>query len=62
MKQSRKTFNQKIKITLSLSRSALAVIDRVRAKRLEKGASRREIQHSTLVEEAIEMLKRKEDI
>ena len=54
--------NKKIKITLSLSRSALAVLDRIRAKRLEEGASRREIQYSTLVEEAIELLKRKEGL
>lgn len=62
MKKPRKTSSQKIKITLSLSRSALAVLDRIRAKRFEGGASRREIQHNTLVEEAIELLKRKEDL
>lgn len=49
-----------MKITLSLSRSVLAALDRISAKRLERGASRREVQQSILVEEAIELLKRKE--
>ena len=53
---------EKMKITLSLSRSALAVLDRVRAKRLEEGASRREVQPSQLVEEAIELLKQREGL
>lgn len=57
-----KISSQKIKITLSISRSFLAALDRIRAKRLEKGASRKEIQHSTLVEEAIELLKQKENL
>lgn len=52
----------KMKITLSLSRSALAALDRISAKRLERGASRREVQQSILVEEAIELLKRKEGL
>jgi hypothetical protein len=52
----------KMKITLSLSRSALAALDRIRAKRLERGASRREVQHGTLVEEAIELLRKKEGL
>ena len=52
----------KMKITLSLSRATLAVLDRVRAKRLEQGASRRAVQQSSLVEEAIELLKQKENL
>jgi len=52
----------KMKITLNLSRAAVAVLDRVRANRLEQGASRREVQQSTLVEEAIELLKQKEGL
>lgn len=52
----------KMKITLSISRSLLADLDRIHAKRLESGASRREAQNSVLVEEAIELLKRKEGL
>lgn len=52
----------KMKITLSLSRSGLATLDRIRAKRLEQGASRREVQHGALVEEAIQLLKEKESL
>lgn len=52
----------RIKTTLSLSRSVLAALDRIKANRLERGASRREVQHSALVEEAIELLKRKEGL
>ncbi len=52
----------KLKITLSLSRSILAALDRISAKRVEKGASRRDVQHSILVEEAVELLKRKEEL
>ena len=51
-----------MKITLSLSRSGLATLDRIRAKRLEQGASRREVQHGALVEEAIQLLKEKESL
>lgn len=58
MAQSSKS--QKIKVTLSLPRSAVAALDRIGAKRLENGASRREIQHSTLVKEAVDLLKNKE--
>lgn len=52
----------KMKVTLNLSRAAVAVLDRVRAKRLEQGAGRREVQPSNLVEEAIELLKLKEGL
>ena len=50
----------KIKITLSISRGAIATLDRIRAKRFEEGASRRQLQNSALVEEAIKLLKREE--
>ncbi len=62
MKKPSKQANEKMKITLSLSRAALAALDRIRANRLEEGAGRREVQHSALVEEAIELLKRKEEL
>lgn len=62
MKRPAKRPAEKMKITLSLSRSALAVLDRVRAKRFEEGASRREVQPSQLVEEAIELLKQREGL
>jgi hypothetical protein len=52
----------KIKMTLNLSRAAVAVLDRVRAKRLEQGVGRRAAQPSNLVEEAIELLKQKEGL
>ncbi len=51
-----------IKLTLNLSRSSVAALDRIRAKRLERGASRREVQPSRLIEEAVELLKKKEGI
>lgn len=62
MNKSLKPPSQKMKITLSVSRHALAAMDRIRAKRLEEGANRREVQPSTLVEEAIGLLRRKEGI
>jgi hypothetical protein len=51
-----------IKITLNLSRASVATLDRIRAKRLEAGGSRREAQAGRLVEEAIQLLRRKEGI
>jgi hypothetical protein len=52
----------KVKLTVSLSRSAVAALDRIAAKRLEAGSSRREIQQSVLIEEAIQALRSKEGI
>jgi hypothetical protein len=52
----------KVKLTVSLSRSAVAALDRIGAKRLEAGASRREIQQSALIEEAIQALRDKEGV
>lgn len=52
----------KVKVTVSLSRSAAAALDRIAAKRLESGASRREIQQSALIEEAIQALRQKEEV
>lgn len=51
---------KKMPVTLSLSRSALATLARIGANRLERGASRRQVQDGPLIEEAIELLKRKE--
>lgn len=51
-----------MKLTVSLSRSAVAALDRIAAKRLEAGASRREIQQSALIEEAIQALRHKEEV
>jgi hypothetical protein len=62
MNKSLKIPSEKMKITLSVSRTALAAMDRIGAKRLEEGANRREIQPSTLVEEAIGLLRLKEGI
>lgn len=53
---------EKMSVTLKISRSAIATLDRVKAKRIECGASRRQVQHGALVEEAIELLKRKEGL
>jgi len=52
----------KVKLTVSLSRSAVAALDRIAAKRLEAGAARREIQQSALIEEAIQALRQKEEV
>ena len=52
----------KIPLQLSLSRPAIAAIDRVRAKRTEQGAGRREVSNSAIVEEAIGLLKAKESV
>jgi len=49
----------KIKLTLSISRETSAALDRIRVKRLEEGAPRRQAQLSVLVEEAVELLKKK---
>jgi len=62
MKKSVKPPSDKIKLTLSVSRGTSAALDRIRAKRLEGGASRREAQISALVGEAVELLKKKEGI
>lgn len=62
MKSRLKQIKDKIPITLSLPRSALAALDRIRAKRFEKGATRRAVQNGALVEEAVELLKKSEDL
>ena len=53
---------KKMPVTLSLSRSALATLARIKAKRIERGASRRQIQDGALVEEAIVLLRQKEGL
>ncbi len=52
----------KVKVTVSLTRAAVAALDRIRGKRLEAGARRRQAQQSSLIEEAIHDLRRKERI
>lgn len=52
----------KVKVTVSLSRSAVAALDRIAAKRMEAGASRREVQQSALIEESIQALRQKEEV
>ena len=54
-----KTSMGKVKVTVSLSRSAVAALDRIGATRLEAGAGQRQVQKSALLEEAIELLRRK---
>lgn len=48
------------KLTVSVSRSAVATLDRIRADRFERGFGRREMATSRLIEEAIDLLKRNE--
>jgi hypothetical protein len=52
----------KMKVTVSLSRAAVAALDRIGAKRVEAGARRRQSKQSALIEEAIHDLRRKEGI
>lgn len=52
----------KIKITLTLPRGTMVVLERIRARRTQKGATRREIGASALVEEAIKLLQEREGI
>jgi hypothetical protein len=52
----------KVKVTVSLSRSAVAALDRISAKRLEAGAGRRQVQQSAIIEEAIQALRQKEGV
>jgi hypothetical protein len=52
----------KVKVTVSLSRSAVAALGRIAAKRLEAGSSQREVQQSALIEEAIQALREKEQV
>ncbi len=52
----------KVKVTVSLSRSAVASLDRISAKRLEAGAGRRQVQQSVIIEEAIQALRQKEGV
>lgn len=60
MKKPLKPSTDKIKLTLSVSRETSAALDRIRVKRLEEGAPRSQAQLSLLVEEAVELLKKKE--
>ena len=60
MKKPLKPSTDKIKLTLSVSRETSAALDRIRVKRLEEGAPRSLAQLSLLVEEAVELLKKKE--
>jgi hypothetical protein len=50
----------KVKVTVNLTRAAVAALDRLRGKRLEAGVKRRLAQQSALIEEAIHDLRRKE--
>ena len=50
----------KVKITLTLPRGTVAVLERIRAKRLQRGAMRSESGPSVLVEEAIRLLRAQE--
>jgi hypothetical protein len=52
----------KVKLTVSLSRSSVAALDRIAAKRVEDGASRRDVQQSAIIEEAIQKLRGKEGV
>ena len=52
----------KVKLTVSLSRSAVAALDRISANRLEAGAGRRQVQQSAIIEEAIQALRQKEGV
>lgn len=52
----------KVKVTVSLTRSAVASLDRISAKRVEEGAGRRQVQQSALIEEAILALREKERV
>jgi len=58
----KKADKDKVKVTVSLSRSALAALGRISAKRVEAGAELREISQSALIEEAVQALRRKEDV
>ena len=60
MKNLLKPSTDKIKLTLSVSRRASAALDRIRVKRLEAGAPRRQARLSALVEEAVELLRKRE--
>lgn len=52
----------KVKITLTLPRGTVAVLERIRAKRLQRGAMRSESGPSVLVEEAIRLLRVQEGL
>jgi hypothetical protein len=52
----------KVKLTVSLSRAAVAALNRISAKRVEAGATRRQVQQSALIEEAIQALRKKEEL
>jgi len=52
----------KVKLTISLSRPAVAALNRIGAKRLEAGAGRRQVQQSVLIEEAVQALRKKEGL
>ena len=52
----------KVKITLTLPRGTMVVLERIRARRTQRGATRREIGPSALVEEAIKLLREREGI
>ncbi len=62
MKKSTRSPKDKEKRTLSVSRATSAALDRIRAKRLEEGSARRQVGPGALVEEAVELLKRKEGL
>lgn len=62
MKQAAGEPTERMKITLSMSRAAQVALERIRAKRLEGGANLREIRPSRLIDEAVEMLRRKEGV
>jgi hypothetical protein len=49
-------------LTISLSRAAVAALNRISAKRVEAGAARRQVQQSVLIEEAVQALRKKEGV
>ena len=61
MEKPKKT-HPKVKITLTLPRGTMVVLERIRARRTQRGATRREIGPSALVEEAIKLLREREGI
>lgn len=58
----RPVVSDKGKLSVSVSRPSLAVLDRIRAKRIEEGHGRRQAQPGRLIEEAIELLRKKERV
>ncbi len=62
MKQVSRGPTERMKITLSMSRAAQVALELIRAKRLREGANRREVRPSRLIDEAVDILRRKEGV